>query len=381
MTMMDDLHQFALPNTFPPETQEATTTQVISNFQEKLPVFNDRRQEERFRCPYCNIKKGSGAMQMDHVIPKRIYMRYKAMQNIGKLSRFLPRAEHEITSFINAQVNEPDNLVLACAPCNRKKSNKLLSPAEFDAYAVNLPPGHAVRLKMEQASAISRHIEDIGFDDLDLYTFIIVKHWWNARFPAPVTFRTRLLGVQAGQMETENETDVTDEQQKALSSIVATCTASVVPQTSPHVWDLIAPGQSEQDWVNVTGRLCLYCLGLHDDAAFQIDHIRPQSRGIDNRPSNLVPVCQSCNASKGDGYKLYENFFLARTRARIENGIFGIENVITTHPVRTVMFAAWKEQLRIFEDHVEAKGPGAPGSWETYAGLLGLDGPAPDLDN
>ncbi len=380
MTMLDDLHQFALPPTFPGERRDATTPQIDENVLETLPTFKGPRWEERFRCPYCNAGKGSGAMQMDHMIPRRIYMRYRAMQNLGSLSGFLGRAEHEITSFINEQVNDPDNLVLACTSCNRKKSKELLSSKKFDAYALKLPLGRALRLKIERAAAISKCLENIGFADSSLHTFITKAPWWYARDPAPVTFRAGLLGIPAGQMEVE-EPDVTDQQQKELASIIATQTVSVVPQASPRVWNLIAPEQLEQRRMTVTGRLCLYCLGLHDDAAFQIDHIRPQSRGIDNRPCNLVPVCQSCNASKGDGYKLYENFFLARTQARIARGIFGIENVITTRPVTTVMFAAWQQQLRIFADHVEAKGPGAPGSWETYAGLLGLDGPAPDLDN
>src|SRR5260221_8991544 len=43
---------------------------------------------------------------------------------------------------------------------------------------------------------------------------------------------------------------------------------------------------------------CAYC--GKTDTPFQLDHIRPRSRGGSNRVSNLCLSCQECNQAKGD---------------------------------------------------------------------------------
>lgn len=46
------------------------------------------------------------------------------------------------------------------------------------------------------------------------------------------------------------------------------------------------------------GRRCVYC--GRTDVAFELDHIRPRSRGGSKRVSNLVLSCHDCNAAKAD---------------------------------------------------------------------------------
>jgi 5-methylcytosine-specific restriction endonuclease McrA len=46
----------------------------------------------------------------------------------------------------------------------------------------------------------------------------------------------------------------------------------------------------------VAGRPCVTC----GRPAEQLDHVRPVSRGGDDRPTNLRPLCRKCNRDKGD---------------------------------------------------------------------------------
>ena len=43
---------------------------------------------------------------------------------------------------------------------------------------------------------------------------------------------------------------------------------------------------------------CVYC--GRENTAFELDHVRPRSRGGSNRVSNLALSCHDCNAAKGD---------------------------------------------------------------------------------
>jgi hypothetical protein len=45
---------------------------------------------------------------------------------------------------------------------------------------------------------------------------------------------------------------------------------------------------------------CAYCGGTPiDDRSLTLDHVRPKSKGGQDRTSNCVPACKKCNHSKG----------------------------------------------------------------------------------
>lgn len=48
------------------------------------------------------------------------------------------------------------------------------------------------------------------------------------------------------------------------------------------------------------GRACFACGAALSPAALTIDHIVPQSKGGDSRPTNIQPVCEACNQKKRD---------------------------------------------------------------------------------
>lgn len=45
---------------------------------------------------------------------------------------------------------------------------------------------------------------------------------------------------------------------------------------------------------------CAYCgKPPIDDASLTIDHVKPKSKGGEDRTSNVIPACRRCNAEKG----------------------------------------------------------------------------------
>lgn len=75
--------------------------------------------------------------------------------------------------------------------------------------------------------------------------------------------------------------------------------------TARHVdWSTPPSPDPDIDWVKLRevvlsrdGEVCAYCGA--DGGPFDIDHVRPRSRGGTNAPNNLVVACQACNRSKG----------------------------------------------------------------------------------
>lgn len=69
---------------------------------------------------------------------------------------------------------------------------------------------------------------------------------------------------------------------------------------------------------------CAYCGNPPiDDKSLTVDHVKPKSKGGENRTSNCVPACKECNHSKGsrDWQEWYkeQSFYELNRVARIEN--------------------------------------------------------------
>ena len=68
---------------------------------------------------------------------------------------------------------------------------------------------------------------------------------------------------------------------------------------------------------------CAYCdTPPIDDNSLTVDHVRPKSKGGEDRTSNCVPACKSCNHSKGSSgwrewYRM-QDFYNAISEDRIE---------------------------------------------------------------
>jgi 5-methylcytosine-specific restriction endonuclease McrA len=64
------------------------------------------------------------------------------------------------------------------------------------------------------------------------------------------------------------------------------------------------------NWIRQTSRLaiylrdgmaCAYCgATVEDGAQLSLDHLKPHSKGGDNKPTNLVTCCSKCNSARGN---------------------------------------------------------------------------------
>jgi len=61
-----------------------------------------------------------------------------------------------------------------------------------------------------------------------------------------------------------------------------------------------AKGLWRQSIKNAWNNCCAYCgTPPIDDKSLTLDHVRPKVRGGEDRTSNCVPACKSCNHAKG----------------------------------------------------------------------------------
>lgn len=80
---------------------------------------------------------------------------------------------------------------------------------------------------------------------------------------------------------------------------------------------------------------CAYCGNPPiDDRSLTIDHVKPRCRGGEDRTSNVIPACESCNSHKGScewvGWYRMQEFYSIEGELRIRQwlsdgrGHFGI---------------------------------------------------------
>ncbi|MBI0331311.1 HNH endonuclease signature motif containing protein [Burkholderia plantarii] len=363
MTIFEQLNRFEITPVFPGEEAD----KLARGFNETvrcallaaLPQCNTRLQVERFDCPYCGLAKGRRAMQMDHIIPRALYMKYQAMKQSKTLLPYLEEGTTKIRSFLDTQATDLSNLVLCCASCNREKSDRLYSPKKFRAIAERIDAGNAVREKMLRAREISKEMEGVFTQNRHLHTFIVRQHTWNLRDAPPYNLYSQILH-RAGPADSIGQT--LRRQIGALVNVVGNFMIDWIPRTPQDSWDQLQDAQMRIVEQYLKGYLCLYCLGLHDDDAFEIDHIRPQPEPerrtleTNNEGGNLIPVCKSCNASKGDRYRIARDFFPKRAADRAGKRITGIESLRNRGvSVDAALRAAHRRQFEVFEAHLEAQ--------------------------
>ena len=92
---------------------------------------------------------------------------------------------------------------------------------------------------------------------------------------------------------------------------------------------------------------CAYCNQPPiDEESLTIDHVRPRCRGGEDKTSNVIPACRSCNQAKGsenwiEWYRMQPFYSLSgefRIRNWINNGV--VENFEDT-----VKDSEWMDEL------------------------------------
>lgn len=268
-------------------------------------------------CPYCGKWKDRRSMQIDHIIPAKVYVRYKMLRG----AKHFATKRRFADILLRSAYNDKKNLVLSCMRCNSGAQDRIMDQLDYQVAAANLH-GSAAALRMHNNWDTLKNIGKLQFAYVagrDLKTFVMKGCWWGQRV-------TRNTGRKAG--ATTRETDLI----RRLELIEAHVIMSLVrsrPQWTVSIAGLEAD-QPSQTLVNEELRLCYYCLGLFKKQAFQIDHINPASRRSDtpavyNDPTNLVPACRTCNTSKGNAY-LSTHWLDLQVQKRQTEGLPGIEH-------------------------------------------------------
>lgn len=69
---------------------------------------------------------------------------------------------------------------------------------------------------------------------------------------------------------------------------------------------------------------CAYCGNPPiDDQSLTIDHVKPRSKGGEDKTNNTIPACRSCNADKGSmewlAWFQMQDFYTLEAEVRIRN--------------------------------------------------------------
>lgn len=296
-------------------------------------------------CPYCGKSKDRRSMQIDHIIPQRVYARYRLYQKIVMLKAALdgddPESSMNAISWLKAYYNELDNLLLSCMKCNSKKSDKFLETTDYDAAYLRAGTSD-LEARLKKNATIYKEIETLGNKHgVDVKKFVKEGADWNT---SRMTLRDRKPTGNPHKMTTakkytkQYKSVSTDETFSNLLTGINNLVISYL--TTGRVAWTVTIGQLEAlqpttKFSNEEGRLCFYCLGLFKKQAFQIDHINPsfnrnESEQSYNNPLNLIPVCRTCNTSKGER-PLSTAWCEERTKARSDEKLPGLELIDADH--------------------------------------------------
>lgn len=276
-------------------------------------------------CPWCGKGKDSRSMQIDHIIPIRQYCRYKlllfSLKNQDK--RWVMRdLEANLRRLLKVLYSDEKNLLLSCMKCNAGAGNDMPTVSGLQG-AANLVSGSQLAGRLLRLIPVLRDmqrdriIRDGGVR-LDLSDFILNGAHWNtsARNTRGSTSYATKPGTMLGKL-----------------SIVHNVVVDKLVKGRP-MWSITAgaliPSQPTRNFNNEEGRLCFYCLGLFKKQAFQIDHINPASQranvpAVYSDPTNLIPVCRTCNTAKGI-QSISTKWLDDQIARRQKEGLPGVEN-------------------------------------------------------
>ncbi|MFM0198577.1 HNH endonuclease signature motif containing protein [Paraburkholderia fungorum] len=296
---------------------------VRSWFLGTLPEFTISKEVKLTICPWCFGEAGPRSTQIDHVVPKAVYLRYRLFRERESLIALME--EHDkshsdrvsrLRAFLEGCLQDQKNLVACCTPCNNRKRNTLLPLWKIANADETLgKDSEDFRGKMKWVSSIL----------LDLHTPRATEYEKQV-----ISYMRFGPGFSSGMKTRNSESGLSEYFEQAeyiLSGWLAV--GSAFPNTLPLVADEVLNGQSAVWSDGYTGKLCFYCLGVYQDHAFQIDHIVAQKKEMtvltNNKDKNLIPVCRRCNATKSDG-RLTLAFLLNRIGERLRQRGPGIES-------------------------------------------------------
>lgn len=277
------------------------------------------------KCPYCGRWKDRRSMQIDHILPAKIYVRYSML---GKSKKIAERPRLGVAYLKNAY-SDKDNLVLSCMRCNASAQDKIMDHGDYTDAQFRMHGTVAATRLMDSWGTLQdiKKLQSRFVAGGSLKKFVMDGIWWSLR-------QSRNTKRKVG--KTKSETDLIRRleliEANVIVYLVRARPAWTVTQAS------LEAEQPTRNLVNEELRLCYYCLGLFKKQAFQIDHINPASMRSDvpavyNDPTNLIPACRTCNTSKGNAY-LTTMWLDAQVTRRQNEGLPGIEhatNLVVPH--------------------------------------------------
>lgn len=257
-------------------------------------------------CPWCNKQKDFRSTQIDHVIPARVYARHQLYGRFAGIGH----GEREVRETlgpdaVKAAYNDPDNLLLCCTKCNSGESDTMPTTQGVQG-AINRQGVSqlAARLARLNGTLAAIHRLPTRLDGVDVHEWVLGGANWNT---SPMQTRSSGGPIRHRVIRTQRHDPMPSRLRTRLSLL-----ENVVIRFFVHsrpaftiAASTLAPQQRRANFVNEEHRLCFYCLGLFKKQAFQIDHIDPASRqgfptpDTYSDPRNLIPVCRTCNTSKG----------------------------------------------------------------------------------
>lgn len=91
-----------------------------------------------------------------------------------------------------------------------------------------------------------------------------------------------------------------------------TTSVAMIPETADQLlFELgaMTSAEAKRQWraaiKEAWNNQCAYCgTPPIDDKSLTIDHVKPKSKGGEDRTTNCIPACKSCNHAKGSEYWL-----------------------------------------------------------------------------
>lgn len=287
-------------------------------------------------CPWCGKSKDQRSTQIDHIFPVRIYVRYKLVQLMDRVGDDDRESAERARTVLDRAYNETANLLLCCMKCNTGEQQSMPTDAGLRAARERVTDSD-LAARLESLRVVLRSISELS---ADLRSFVMNGADWPT---TRVSLRSSPYGVAMSRTK------------RRLSNIHNLVVEKLGAGSRPQWTVTTATLQGTQrttEFHNEEGRLCFYCLGLFKKQAFQIDHINPQvnrSESVQNYndPTNLIPVCRTCNTVKGSG-GLSTIFLDTQITRRQTEGLPGVENATgTTIPPSYLSYLAYAKVQRL----------------------------------
>lgn len=243
-------------------------------------------------CPWCNAQKDMRSMQIDHIIPVRVYVRYELFRRLQPTTS--SAGEGALTSrarsVLGEAYNDIANLMLCCARCNAGNRNNMPTSADL-TQAIGRVPGTQLAAGLARLQGVLTRISNLPTSrGIDCEDWVLNGATWN-------TAQVRTRGASPYTSRLQAHLSVFE--RLVIDAFARSRTSLTVTAAQLKLRQRVVP------FTNEDHRLCFYCLGLFKKQAFHLDHVHPISGMLltaanYNNPANLLPVCRTCNTSKNN---------------------------------------------------------------------------------